>query len=90
MGTIKAIDLGFSSIMVDTTTYLTVIRTEQIKYSQPVYLVLRSLFEKADEEDEIPLGYTNIVNGQIRLEGEGFIKTAYGLKENKKNLTVIE
>lgn len=90
MEIIKAIDLGLSSVMVDTTTYLPVIRTEQIKYSKPIYLVLKSWFEDADEEDEIPLGYSNIVNGQIRLDDGGFLKTDHGLMEKKKYLTVIE
>lgn len=89
MTTIKASDLNFSSVMMDTTFVLPVIKTKDIQYKQPIYLVIRTLFEESDDEDEIPLGFAKIVNRQIRLENEQNLMTVDGLHEKKKNLTEI-
>lgn len=90
MKTIKAKDLNFSSIMVDTMYLLPVIKTEDISYKGIIYLVIKEEFESAEEEDEIRLAYSKIVNGQIRIEEEGKLNTFPGLLEKKKNLTVID
>ena len=89
MKTITAKDFNFSSVMIDTTFVLPVIKTEDIQHKQPIYLVLRKTFEEANDDDEIPLGFAKIVNRQIRLENEQNLMTVDGLYEKKKNLTLI-
>lgn len=90
MNKIKARDLEIDSIMVDTSKMTPVIRTEDVKYKQPIYLVSTTHFEYADEDDEITLGFSKITSGQIRSEKDNLLITVHGLKEKKKNLTVIE
>lgn len=89
MEKIKAKDLNLSAVMIDSRYVLPVIKKEDIPYKQPIYLVLKTLFDKADDDDEIPLGFSNIINSQIRLEYEKDLITVDGLHEKKKNLTVI-
>lgn len=89
MKSIKANELDISAVMVDTFYVLPVIKTKDIQYKQPIYLVLRTSFEEAEDDDEIPLGFAKIVNRQIRLESEQNLMTVDGLHEKKKNLTLI-
>ena len=90
MKTIKAKDLDYSSIMIDTMYVLPVIKTEDIPAKGVIYLVLKEEFINAEDDDEIHLAYSRIINGQIRIEEEGKLNTYAGLLEKKKNLTVIE
>lgn len=90
MKTIKAKDLNFSSIMIDTMYVLPVIKTEDIQAKGLIYLVLKEEFENAEDEDDVRLANSKIVNGQIRIEEEGKLNTFPGQLEKKKNLTVIE
>ena len=89
MNAIKAYELDISSVMVDTIYVLPVIKTEDIPAKGIIYLVLKEEFMNAEEEDEIHLAYSRIVNGQIRIEEEGKLNTYPGLLEKKKNLTII-
>jgi hypothetical protein len=90
MRTIKAKELDISSVMIDTMYVLPVIKTEDIPAKERIYLVLKDEFENAEDEDDIRLAYSKIINGQIRIEEEGKLNTYPGLLEKKKHLTVIE
>jgi len=90
MKTIKAKNLDFSSVQIDTMYLLPVIKTEDIPAKGLIYLVLKEEFENAEDEDDIRLAYPKIVNRQIRVERESKLITFPGLLEKKKNLTVIE
>ena len=89
MDEVKAKDLGIDSMMVDTSKMAPVIRTEDVQYKQPTYLIPTVLFETADAEAEIPLECANISNGQIRSEDEKILNVWPGMLEKKKRLTVI-
>ena len=89
MKTIQAKAINITSIMIDTKYVIPVIKTDDVKNKQLIYLVLKEEFINADD-DEIRLAYSKIINGQIRIEEEGKLKTFPGLLEKKKNLTVIE
>ena len=90
MRTIKAKELDISSVMIDTMYVLQVIKTEDIPAKERIYLVLKDEFENAEDEDDIRLAYSKIINGQIRIEEEEKLNTYTGLLEKKKHLTVIE
>jgi len=90
MNSIRVEKLGLDSVMVDTNLQIPVIRTRDLQNKQPIYLVSTKVYQDAEDDEDIPLGFSEVVNKQIRSYDEIKPVTVDGLTEKKKNLIIIE
>ena len=89
MDTISAKKLNLSSIMIEREHILPVIKANDVLHKEPIYLVRVSEFERVGSEDIVHLYFSQISDGQIRMENTKVLNTVPGLYTMKKNLVII-